>query len=1040
MSTNNRKRRLTIETLGDRVVPAVDFSFANGVLTVTGGDTNEAITVLSQAANGAILVNGTNTGHTLSDTFGLVVDANGGTDSINISALNTTFFAQPANLDGGDGNDTVIGSNGKDVLTGGLGNDSLIGNGADDLLDGGDGDDTLTGNLGNDLFVGGNGTDRAKESTNVSVVTVNATTMTGIGTDQIGGMEEVQLIGLTANNNLNGTNATAKLFLDGGAGNDTLTGGIASDVLIGGAGNDNINGGTVGLLSGADSITGGAGNDTLNGGVGSSDDTLTEVATGAAVTFTLTNTSLVGVGTDVLNGFENINLTGTTGADRFNVGPITAVTRLDALGGTDTIASPVAANATLENDNLFLFPGVGSGTYVLTSFERAVLTGSDANNIIDASGFGGQTTLLGGNGNDDLEGGAGVDRIEGGNGDDELIGNGGNDVLIGGAGTDTLDGGLGNDSIDGGTLGNDLFRANVAVDGTLTNTSFVGEGTDTLAGIDRAQLIGSAANNVISASAFTSPVVIEGRAGNDVIAGGSKADVLQGEGGDDRIDGNDGNDTIDGGAGDGIDTVDEERSANFVLTDTSLKVGLLETDTLIDIERADLLGGDGNDDIDAAGFTGPTTLDGGAGNDEITGTNNDDSILGGAGNDTVFGRGGDDSINTGTGNDNIDGGSGDDVITGSFGNDTIDGSTGFDTLNEGFSSTTNKTFSMSDTATVFTDNGVNQGTDSISGLERANIRMLAGNNDIFLGGFGGTATVVGGTGNDRIAGGRNLDQLDGGGGFDRVRVITDNNVTLTNTELTAESKDFLSNFEAAELEGGATAQTFDATGFSGRTTIRGGAGNDTLKGGSNTDVMFGDAGNDRLEGNDGADQLTGGTGADTLLGGNGNDSADSDLADFIDLGAGEDGFVVQGTAGNDTIVIRREVDANGPVAVVVLNGQEIRFNYLQGETVTVFASGGNDSVTMDASAGGFWKALFFGEDGNDTLIGGAQDDFLNGGAGNDLLDGGAGNDTLIGWTGRDTLVSGDGTDQVFAKDGSVDLLSVDGLDIVEKDAFDPKRK
>jgi Ca2+-binding RTX toxin-like protein len=1035
MSTINRKRRLTIDTLGDRVVPAVDFAFANGVLTVTGDESNEAITVLSQAANGAILVNGTNTGHTLSDTFGLVVDANGGTDSINISALNTTFFAQSPNLDGGDGNDTIIGSNGKDVLTGGLGNDSLIGNGADDLLDGGDDNDTLTGNAGNDLFVGGNGTDRVKEAVNVNV-TVNAATMTGVGNDQIGGMEEVQLTGGTVNNKFDGTNAVADLIFDGGAGNDTLLGGDGGDTLVGGAGNDSINGGSA---FGTNQVTGGAGNDTLNGGAGIN-DRLVEVAAGAAVTFTLTNTSLTGVGTDSISGFEDIFLTGTAGADRFNVGAISAVTRLNGLAGTDTIAAAVAGNATLQDDNLFLSQS-GSGTYGLSGIERAVLTGSDGVNFIDATTFDGPTTLLGGKGNDDLTGGQGVDRIEGGDGDDELSGNAGTDVLIGGLGTDTLDGGLGNDSIDGGTLGNDLFRANVAANGTLTNTSFVGEGTDTLVGIDRAELTGNANANVISASTFNNPVTIDGLNGNDVIAGGPKADLLKGAGGDDRIDGNDGNDTIDGGAGGGIDTVDEERSANFVLTDTSLKIGLLETDTLIDIERADLLAGDGNDDIDAAGFTGPTTLDGGAGNDEITGTNNDDSILGGAGNDTVSGLGGADSINTGTGNDNINGGSGDDVITGSFGNDTIDGSTGFDTLNEGFSSTTNKTFSMSNVATVFTDNGVNQGTDTISGLERANIVMLAGNNDIFLGEFGGQATVIGGTGNDRIAGGKNNDILDGGAGFDRLRVITDNaTLSLTNTQMIAEGLDGHSNFEAAELEGDGSAQTFDATAFNRRTTMRGGAGNDTLKGGSNTDVMFGDAGNDRLEGNDGPDALTGGPGNDTLLGGNGNDQADSDFGDFIDLGAGEDGFVVQGTAGNDTIVIRREVDANGPVAVVVLNGQEIRFNYLQGETVTVFASGGNDRVEMDASAGAFWKALFFGEDGNDTLVGGAQDDFLNGGAGNDSLDGGAGNDTLIGWTGRDTLVSGDGTDQVFAKDGSVDLLAVDGLDIVERDAFDPKRK
>ena len=119
MSTIIRKRRLNLDNLGDRVVPAVNVAFANGVLTVTGDGANDTIVVRSLAADGAIQVNNVNTGHTLSDTFGLVVDGNGGNDRIDISLLNTSFFSQVPNLDGGDRADTIIGSNGKDILTGG---------------------------------------------------------------------------------------------------------------------------------------------------------------------------------------------------------------------------------------------------------------------------------------------------------------------------------------------------------------------------------------------------------------------------------------------------------------------------------------------------------------------------------------------------------------------------------------------------------------------------------------------------------------------------------------------------------------------------------------------------------------------------------------------------------------------------------------------------------------------------------------------------------------------------------------------------------
>jgi len=65
-------------------------------------------------------------------------------------------------LNGGDGddiliglggNDTLNGGNGNDILAGGAGNDTLIGNGGDDILIGGLGGDTITGGTGKDTFL-----------------------------------------------------------------------------------------------------------------------------------------------------------------------------------------------------------------------------------------------------------------------------------------------------------------------------------------------------------------------------------------------------------------------------------------------------------------------------------------------------------------------------------------------------------------------------------------------------------------------------------------------------------------------------------------------------------------------------------------------------------------------------------------------------------------------------------------------------------------------------------------------------------------------
>ncbi|MDY6940705.1 MAG: SGNH/GDSL hydrolase family protein [Cyanobacteriota bacterium] len=58
-------------------------------------------------------------------------------------------------LDGGAGHDRLIGQAGDDTIVGGTGDDKLWGEAGDDLLDGGDGDDFLRGWAGDDTLVGG---------------------------------------------------------------------------------------------------------------------------------------------------------------------------------------------------------------------------------------------------------------------------------------------------------------------------------------------------------------------------------------------------------------------------------------------------------------------------------------------------------------------------------------------------------------------------------------------------------------------------------------------------------------------------------------------------------------------------------------------------------------------------------------------------------------------------------------------------------------------------------------------------------------------
>ena len=103
-----------------------------------------------------------------------------------------------------------------------------------------------------------------------------------------------------------------------------------------------------------------------------------------------------------------------------------------------------------------------------------------------------------------------------------------------------------------------------------------------------------------------------------------------------------------GGAGDdlifasaGLDIITELRDGDFTLTNTSLVLNLFggapETDTYNTtggaIDQANLTGGDHNNTLNAAAFTGSVTLCGGAGNDTLSAPSTP-TLIGEAGDDS----------------------------------------------------------------------------------------------------------------------------------------------------------------------------------------------------------------------------------------------------------------------------------------------------------------------------------------------------------------------------------------------------------------------
>lgn len=88
----------------------------------------------------------------------------------------------------------------------------------------------------------------------------------------------------------------------------------------------------------------------------------------------------------------------------------------------------------------------------------------------------------------------------------------------------------------------------------------------------------------------------------------------------------------------------------------------------------------GDDTISKSTATVSWTLNGGAGNDTITGGTVADVLNGGSGNDYLYGRAGDDTVKGGAGDDWVQGDAGVDYLYGEANNDTLAGGDGADYL------------------------------------------------------------------------------------------------------------------------------------------------------------------------------------------------------------------------------------------------------------------------------------------------------------------------------------------------------------------------
>lgn len=537
-------------------------------------------------------------------------------------------------------------------------NDTLIATDESTPLYGRDGDDILTGGAGDDTLVGGSGADTMTGGLGVDVLSY-AEGNVGTGGPSLSGKGvTVNLVTGTATDNWGNT--------DTFSGIEVVYGSNKADVLTGG---NTLNG--VAATEGFEGFLGGAGNDTINGGVGF--DVAMYTTSTSAVTVTLGGTAAGSakdgmLGTDVL-----INIEGVQGSDFNDIlkGSDTGVFEsfegragndsIDGLGGVDRASYATSPAAVTVN----LSTGVASdgwgGTDTLVHIESVL--GSAHNDSL--TGGTGNDTLEGGLGDDTLDGGAGndlavfsaarlgyeikvdtttgtvtvsgpdgidtlrniealqfsdatftleigsqaADTLTGGDGDDAMYGGGGNDGLNGGGGDDELDGGEGADTMVGGA-GNDTYYVDNIGDEVIESDGAVGRPNGAL-GV-KAQDIGSSIDKVVASISYTLGNFVEnlqlagGSAGlsgvgnslDNVLAGNAGGNMMRGLGGNDAIDGGDGIDTA-GYAGPRSQYAMSKSDTGFQVDGTAAGEG---TDSLTHVERLEFA--DGKLALDLTGNAG----------------------------------------------------------------------------------------------------------------------------------------------------------------------------------------------------------------------------------------------------------------------------------------------------------------------------------------------------------------------------------------------------------------------------------------------------
>jgi Ca2+-binding RTX toxin-like protein len=434
----------------------------------------------------------------------------------------------------------------------------------------------------------------------------------------------------------------------------------------------------------------------------------------------------------------------------------------------------------------------------------------------------------------------------------------------------------GNDTITLSEVNGALPRANL----------FGGANNDILTGGSGAdQLFGQSGNDTLLGKGGND--FLFGGADNDTLTGGDADDQVFGQGGDDRMIWNPGDDTDLNEGGDGVDKV-EVNGGNGTeqFTDTANGVRVrfdrvTPAPFSIDIGTSEslVLNANGGDDTFSA--TGnlaaliKLTVDGGAGNDRLLGSNGNDLLLGGDGNDFVDGNQGSDTGLLGAGDDTFQWDPGD-------ASDEVEGQAGTDVLVFNGNNANEKMEASANGARARFTRDLGNVVMDMNDVESIDAKLLGGADSLHVADLSGTDLVsvnadlaATGGGDDGQPDNVIVDATNGDdvvsvtGGTDNVRVaglaaqVSVSGGIAVSDRLTISALAGDDVFDASSVAAGAMLLTLD--GGDGDDVVLGGDGADTLLGGAGDDVLIGGPGNDTIDGGTGGNIVIDSFRANTVM-------------------------------------------------------------------------------------------------------------------------------------------------------------------------------